>query len=1134
MSRLSTTIIRLFLCLIPSLPVLAQQPRPSAPLPDHCTSAKAMEDLYKQHPESRKTAAKLASYTKTFIAKAKQQSSQDALDVQYTIPVVFHVNDPANPYKVTMEQIRSAIDILNEDYNLLNADRSLIDPRFAGRMANIHITFRLADIDPLGNPTTGVTYHYNSYTGREPDIEGAGRAVKSVSYWPSEKYLNIWIVSEVEKKGVYNNSGWTFLPDEWAASQHLDGVVYNWRYLGRPGVGCSENGYPYMKRVLSHEIGHFLNLQHTFQNECNAPGDEVDDTPPTKSNYGNCDVNASSCGVVANVENYMDYSECARMFTQGQKDRMLAALNSNVVQRNNLWSAANLAATLLPQPVSRIIFSTSRFDESDVNDGSVPGTDTLRATGGAHFAVSSGTMSSGTHFTTQGLPAGLTVTIAVLNDTTAALTFTGKASQHAAANTDSVRITFLDPAIQGGAGSIYRPYAMLGINFIDPYRIVYRDIPDIIVNSTSTWTALDLGPGDAKFGGWFNNGKLRLETYQKAAVCEGTTRNISPLSLGTLISSASSFVAGGAYPDEHDVYSSTYTKWVGQTAYAGIKFTLNGRTHYGWIRMTVSADGSTLTIRDYAYNETPDAGINAGDPASLSWSASQMKEYKANNGSIRDTIEVSVRGASFAISNGLFINNTHYTINGIPAGMTPRLQAVNNSLARLTLTGIAPNNAAIDNTIVTVTFLPAAFTGNVSVAESSKQISIAFRDPYQIKYVDVNDTTYTANASSNWYYFLVDNIQDASYGLWIDNNGTGNLRFETYRKPMVCNGTTKNISLLPVNTFISDSSHFVAGGDFPDEHMLYSTDYTAWKGKTGFAGFNFTTDGETFYGWFRFKVSANGDSYTLMDYAYNTRPGACIMTGQKTQPPGGVDTTVNAQQYCSASTALNYNTITRVRFANLDNSSGWNGYKDFTSQKATVTAGQSYPLEINLNIEYWPDISVAAWIDWNGDKLLNDTTEKVFVKRASGPYKQTITVPANAKTGATLMRVRMGYGSNVKPCGVDNYQGEVEDYTIQIVNGTAMMAKAITGVNEQSVHTALTAVNPFSDVIYINYQSASSDPALITLYDINGNKVKQQRNTVVKGNNRLQLDNVSSLSPGIYILDVWQGTKRTQIKLTKQ
>ncbi|PSL46361.1 putative secreted protein (Por secretion system target) [Chitinophaga niastensis] len=1123
MLQLSKKIIGLLLCLIISIGAAAQQNKPAAPLPDHCISSRAMQELYKQHPATKKAAGNQEAFIRKFVANLRQQRlSQTAQPVQYTIPVVFHINDPVNPYKVTMEQIRSAIDILNQDYNLLNADYSQIDPRFIGLAANLHITFRLADIDPQGNPTTGVTYHYNDLDGRSPD--GSGAAVKSISYWPGEKYLNIWIVSEVEQKGVFNNSGWTYLPDDWVASNHLDGVVYNWRYLGLPGVGSSENGYPYMKRVLTHEVGHFLNLWHTFENGCNLPGDYIDDTPPTQSNFGGCNLNANWCGSVANVENYMDYASCTKMFTNGQRDRMLAAMNSTVAQRNNLWSAANLAATLLPATTKRIVPGFTLFTENDANNGAITLVDTLRMLGGAKFAFSSGNMTQGTHFTQQNLPTGLSAVIQVINDTTALLSFNGQAAQNNIVNnTDSVKITFLNAAVLGGVSTLYRPGITLGIHFLDPYRIIYNDIPDIVINASNIWTYFKFNVGDAEFGGWLNSGKLRLETYQKAAVCEGTSRNISPLPANTIIADTSSFVAGGAYPDEHDIYSNAYTKWAGKTAYIGVKFTIAGKPRYGWIRITVAPDGSSYTIKDYAWNQTPNGSIKAGDAGSptLSWSKLQFREALVNDGSITDTAEVSILGNTFAISSGNFTNNVHYTVSNLPAGLSVQLTARNNTTARLSFVGKATNNNVVDNSTVNINILPAAFSNQQTADSSQRQLGIRFRDPYRIKYVDVNDTIFTVNAINNWYYFLVDSIPEAAYGLWSDS---GKLRLETYQQPMVCQGTTKNIALLPANTIISDTSNFVAGGAYPDENNLNTTTYTAWKGKTGYAGFTFTTGGEKFYGWFRFKVAANGSSYTLMDYAYNTLPGGSIKAGQMAPP---VDSGVHVSDYCTASTALNYNSITRVRLANLDNSSQWDGYKDFTAQSATVVAGQSYQLEINLGIEYWPDISVAAWIDWNGDKQLNDTTEKIFVKRGSGPFKQTITVPANAKTGSTLLRVRMGYGSNVHPCGIDSYQGEVEDYTVKVTGGTVLLEKPL------PAPIALTATSPFQDKIIINYQSAMEGPVMIRLYNLNGYVIKQQSERVIKGSNVLQLNNLSALSSGFYMIDISHGIKHYTVKVIK-
>lgn len=57
-------------------------------------------------------------------------------------------------------------------------------------------------------------------------------------------------------------------------------------------------------------------------------------------------------GLIENTENYMDYSYCSKMYTPGQKDRMRTALESPVSYRNNLWSAANTAATGVDNPVT--------------------------------------------------------------------------------------------------------------------------------------------------------------------------------------------------------------------------------------------------------------------------------------------------------------------------------------------------------------------------------------------------------------------------------------------------------------------------------------------------------------------------------------------------------------------------------------------------------------------------------------------------------------------------------------------------------------------------------------------------------------------------------------------------------------
>ena len=54
----------------------------------------------------------------------------------------------------------------------------------------------------------------------------------------------------------------------------------------------------------------------------------VDDTPLTIG-WSSCNLGGTSCGSLDNVQNYMDYAYCALMFTEGQKTRMHACLNSS-------------------------------------------------------------------------------------------------------------------------------------------------------------------------------------------------------------------------------------------------------------------------------------------------------------------------------------------------------------------------------------------------------------------------------------------------------------------------------------------------------------------------------------------------------------------------------------------------------------------------------------------------------------------------------------------------------------------------------------------------------------------------------------------------------------------------------------
>ncbi len=308
-----------------------------------CSTPEINKKYFDEHPEAKKERELLNKQS------VLAESSKAVIPTSITIPIVFHVNDPTNPQKVTLAQVQSAIAILNEDFNGLNPEFNNLRSEFQGIASNFEINFCLASIDPDGNATNGITYHINNYNGREPN--GYGASVKA-TVWPCNKYLNIWVVNETEDDGSLYNSGWAFYPSTSLANQGLDGIVYNHRYLGY-GEGSSEvsgtaSWQAKMARVLTHEVGHYLNLMHTFENYCSSPGDEVSDTRPVYHHgSNNCQQNWTLCSgvTIVNDENYMDYSDCPSMFTEGQKTRAMTALNSSVGYRNNLWSSTNLIAT---------------------------------------------------------------------------------------------------------------------------------------------------------------------------------------------------------------------------------------------------------------------------------------------------------------------------------------------------------------------------------------------------------------------------------------------------------------------------------------------------------------------------------------------------------------------------------------------------------------------------------------------------------------------------------------------------------------------------------------------------------------------------------------------------------------------
>lgn len=137
--------------------------------------------------------------------------------------------------------------------------------------------------------------------------------------------------------------------------------------------------------------------------------------------------------------------------------------------------------------------------------------------------------------------------------------------------------------------------------------------------------------------------------------------------------------------------------------------------------------------------------------------------------------------------------------------------------------------------------------------------------------------------------------------------------------------------------------------------------------------------------------------------------------------------------YCRASGGCD-EYISNVQVGTINNSSGCNGYADYTGISTDMVMGTGYPITITIGNPYSADVG-GLWVDWNQDFDFYDAGEQVTLDPGSGygPYQGTITPPAGAASGNTVMRVRVQYTGTPAPCGATSY-GEVEDYTINVIN----------------------------------------------------------------------------------------------------
>lgn len=279
------------------------------------------------------------------IAEIKAERAMGrAAAVNYVIPVVFHIIHNGTAVgtgdNITAYQIYQQIDQLNKDFRNLSGSTQ-------PAAASTQLSFCPVLVDPLGNtlaeagidrinrvtkgwtdPTT-----FTDFSVAYPYINGT---IKPSSIWDPTKYVNIWTYN-IDNTGIlgfstFPTAGPLDLPPV-GETNSTAGVVYLPGAIGSVLSPGPASLAPYnLGRTVTHELGHYFGLYHTWGDQSDCSGtDYCDDTPPCSDDYysgvPSCPA-PTQCGGRRMVEDYMDYSDdgCLNTFTQDQVDRIQSVM----------------------------------------------------------------------------------------------------------------------------------------------------------------------------------------------------------------------------------------------------------------------------------------------------------------------------------------------------------------------------------------------------------------------------------------------------------------------------------------------------------------------------------------------------------------------------------------------------------------------------------------------------------------------------------------------------------------------------------------------------------------------------------------------------------------------------------------
>jgi hypothetical protein len=276
----------------------------TTPVQRQCSADDVLQEQMRQDPALRQRMNDIEDFTKRVV---ENPAAYRLVNGVIEIPVVFNVLYRTTAQNVSLAQLQSQIDVLNEDFAATNADYNNTSTYNSVKSGNIGVRFVLDAVNRRS--TTKTSWSTNDA------MKKSAQGIAPTS--PTTK-LNIWVCNM--GGGIL---GYAQFP---GGASSTDGVVLDDNATGRTGTAAA----PFNKgRTATHEVGHWMNLRHIW-GDATCGNDQVGDTPThNTANYG-CPAagHLSTCSgtPVEMTMNYMDYTDdaCMYMFSLGQKSRMLA------------------------------------------------------------------------------------------------------------------------------------------------------------------------------------------------------------------------------------------------------------------------------------------------------------------------------------------------------------------------------------------------------------------------------------------------------------------------------------------------------------------------------------------------------------------------------------------------------------------------------------------------------------------------------------------------------------------------------------------------------------------------------------------------------------------------------------------